>query len=250
VQPRQLDRAIDDVLAGADFRWRLHPVAEKKPAESGPLARLFDPVLRWVLDAVRILREGIEDVVDWIVRNLFRQNSERRPAVGAGLSFADVLHLLVYVFIGAAVLLILWLLWIVWHQAAKRRAPVVAARAVPPAAPDLRDDNIQAAQLPADGWLALARVQIGRGEWRLALRALYLATLARLSGEGLISLAKFKTNLDYERELRRRALTRAEIVAQFAARRRAFEDAWYGRAAPGEDDVRHWLADLEGAAPP
>jgi len=82
-------------------------------------------------------------------------------------------------------------------------------------------------------------------EWRLALRALYLATLAGLAADGLISLAKFKTNLDYERELRRRALTRHELVARFAARRKMFEDVWYGHAAPVEPAVRGWLAELE-----
>jgi hypothetical protein len=250
VAPQQLDRAIDDVLDGADFRWRLHPVAEKKPADDGPLARLFEPARRWVRDAIHALRRGVDDVVDWIVRNLFRRNTETRTGGGAGIGLAEFLHLLMYVFIAAAALLILWLVWIVWRQARRHRAPVVVARPIAAAPPDLRDDNIQAAQLPADGWLVLAREQIGRGEWRLALRALYLATLARLAGEGLIALAKFKTNLDYERELRRRALTRAEIVTRFSTRRRAFEDAWYGRAAPGEADVRHWLAELEGAAPP
>ena len=97
----------------------------------------------------------------------------------------------------------------------------------------------------ADGWLALAREQMERGEWRLALRALYLATLARLAGEGLISLATFKTNLDYEREVRRRALSRAEVVTRFAARRREFEAVWYGREHPGESHVRAWMAELE-----
>src|SRR5204863_6692298 len=118
----------------------------------------------------------------------------------------------------------LWRGWLVGQQARRSARPILAEQAVADAAPDLTDENVQAAQLPADGWLALAREQAARGEWRLALRALYLATLARLAAEGLISLAKFKTNLDYEREVRRRALSREEITAAFARRRREFED--------------------------
>jgi hypothetical protein len=64
----------------------------------------------------------------------------------------------------------------------------------------------------------------------------------------LVSLAKFKTNLDYEREVRRRALSRGEVAARFATRRRAFEDVWYGREQAIETAVREWLAELERPA--
>jgi hypothetical protein len=150
-----------------------------------------------------------------------------------------------YLLIAAAVVLIGVVAWMMWKQSRRECSPTVKARAVAAAEPDLNDENVQAAHLPADGWLALARERMAVGEWRLALRALYLATLAGLAADGLISLAKFKTNLDYERELRRRALTRNELVARFAARRKMFEDVWYGHAAPVEPAVRGWLAELE-----
>jgi hypothetical protein len=139
-------------------------------------------------------------------------------------------------------------IWLIMRSAKANVAPVLAARAVTATAPDLRDENVQAAQLPVDGWLALAREQAARGEWRLALRAVYLATLARLAAEGFISLAKFKTNMDYEREVRRRALSREEISAAFSLRRREFEDVWYGRAEPAEANVRAWMAEMERSA--
>ena len=171
-------------------------------------------------------------------------------AAGGGVEGVEGLRVLLYLFIAAAVLLIGWVVVLMVKQAKRHAAPRLTARAVAVAAPDLRDENVQAALLPADGWLALAREQAARGEWRLAWRALYLATLARLAADGLLSLAKFKTNLDYERELRRRALSRAEIVARFAARRRGFEAVWYGREQPGEAAVREWLTELERPAAP
>ena len=72
-----------------------------------------------------------------------------------------------------------------------------------------------------------------------------LATLAQLAAERLITLAVFKTNLDYERELRRRALSQTEIVTRFTARRREFEAVWYGRDEPGAAEVNAWMAELE-----
>ncbi len=99
--------------------------------------------------------------------------------------------------------------------------------------------------MPSHEWLELARAQLARGEWRLALRALYLASLASLGARGLVSLARAKTNLDYERELARRAAGRTEVVSGFRARRLSFECVWYGRVSAEESVVRAWLAELE-----
>jgi hypothetical protein len=246
VQSAQLDRAIDGVLAGPEFRWRLHPrkAAEAKTPE-GPIKRFIRQGVEMLGEMVRSVGRALRKVVDWIDHHL--RGSRDASEAGSGKAAAtaiDFVRLLLYVFIAAVVVLILWVIWLI----ARRARPidtVLAAQAVTTAAPDLRDENVQAAQLPVDGWLALAREQAARGEWRLALRALYLATLARLAAEGLVSLAKFKTNLDYEREVRRRALSRTEVVSRFAARRREFEDVWYGKAIAAELHVRTWMAELE-----
>ncbi len=245
VSPAQLDRAIEGVLAGPDFSWRLRPTPERaaKPAD-GPIARFVRQGIDLVAEASRAVGRRIRAILDWFERRFSGGGSEREKAGDGGAAALSVLRVLLYVFIGVAVLLIGWVIWLMVRGSRLSARPVLAATAVA-AAPDLRDENVQAAQLPADGWLALAREQAAKGEWRLAWRALYLATLARLAAEGLVSLAKFKTNLDYERELRRRALSRTEIVARFAVRRRAYEDVWYGRVEPGEPQVRAWLAELE-----
>lgn len=251
VQPAQLDRAIEEVLAGPEFRWRLRPAPGRDvKSDDGPVKRFIRSGLDTVVEMVRAVGRAIGRVIDWFGR-LFRGSPAARESVGAAVGTgAMLMKVLLYVLIGAAVILLLWVIWLVVRSAQRHAAPVVAAQAVTATVPDLRDENVQAAQLPADGWLALAREQAGRGEWRLALRALYLATLARLAAEGLVSLAKFKTNLDYEREVRRRALSRSEVVARFATRRREFEDVWYGRAEPAEAQVRAWMTELERPATP
>ena len=123
---------------------------------------------------------------------------------------------------------------------------MVQATPVGEARPDLGDESVQASELPEAGWLALAREQVGAGQWRLALRALYLALLARLAAEGRLTLARHKTNLEYERELHRRAWQQPEVTARFGRRRRQFEDSWYGAVVPDVPSVRSWLTELEG----
>jgi hypothetical protein len=61
----------------------------------------------------------------------------------------------------------------------------------------------------------------------------------------LIALARAKTNLDYERELKRRAPSQLELQASFTQRRRCFEAIWYGRAQAEADLVRSWLEELD-----
>ena len=246
VQSAQLDHAIDGVLAGPEFRWRLHPrkVAETK-APDGPIKAFIRHGVEMLGEMLRSVGRTLRKVVDWIALHLRGNRDESDSSAGKAAATAlDVIRLLLYVFIAAVVVLIVWVIWLMARRA-RPSATVLAAQAVTTAAPDLRDENVQAAQLPVDGWLALAREQAALGEWRLALRALYLATLARLAAEGLVSLAKFKTNLDYEREVRRRALSRTDVVGRVAARRREFEDGWDGNANAAEGQVRGWMAEIE-----
>jgi hypothetical protein len=67
-----------------------------------------------------------------------------------------------------------------------------------------------------------------KGELRLALRAFYLATLAYLAGQELITIAKYKSDREYELELRRRSHTQPHLSGAFAENRAFFESVWYG----------------------
>ena len=77
--------------------------------------------------------------------------------------------------------------------------------------------------------MKLARELMERGELRLAMRAFYLASLARLAQQNLISLAKFKSNHDYQRELGRRGHSLPELLGLFAENVTVFDRTWYGR---------------------
>ena len=95
-------------------------------------------------------------------------------------------------------------------------------------APNLEDDDVAPDQLPEDGWLTMARDLLARGEMRLALRAFYLASLAHLAQRNLISIARFKSNRDYERELGRRAHAIPVVMNTFSENVSIFDRIWYG----------------------
>jgi hypothetical protein len=104
----------------------------------------------------------------------------------------------------------------------------VEAEAIAAAAPDLSSEETSADQLPADEWLRAAREYASRNDFRLAVRALYLASLAQLGALSLIAIGRGKTNQQYARELRRRARSNPAILQAFAETAGIFERSWYG----------------------
>jgi hypothetical protein len=131
----------------------------------------------------------------------------------------------------------------VWRD----RQPAVAAIAGEPIqpAPDLTDETLGADQLPEDSWTRLGRELLARGELRLALRAFYLASLAHLAGRNLIGLAKFKSNRDYENELRRRGHVFPDLLSLFAENVSVFDRAWYGLHEVTADAISRFEANVE-----
>ena len=81
--------------------------------------------------------------------------------------------------------------------------------------------------------------------WRLALRAFYLANLAHLASRRLISLAKFKSNRDYERELRRRGHSFPGLLSMFGDNVLVFDRIWYGMHEINQELVQQFLARVE-----
>jgi hypothetical protein len=248
VKAADLDASIDEVLAGSDFQWRLRPpVRADDLTGDGPLKHFVRQGVEILKDLWKRVWRLCLRIYHWLARWYPKAGGE--PEGGASSIGGSVLRMLLYAFGAAALVLIAIVVSLVLTRRRRLKKVAVEARGAAPVAPDLEDESSHAGQLTADGWLELARFQMGRGEWRLALRALYLATLARLAAEGLLSLAKFKTNLDYEREAGRRAMGRGEIVARFAARRAAFEAVWYGRTEPSESGARDWLVEMERTSP-
>ena len=152
-------------------------------------------------------------------------------------------HLLLYGLIIAVIAAALIFLYRVWRKR-QQTPPPVASEAILPV-PDLADENIRADQLPEDGWAKLARELLDRGEFRLAMRAFYLSALAHLAARHLISIARFKSNRDYERELRRRAHSFPHLLAAFDDNVSVFEGIWYGMHETSRDRVTQFAANLE-----
>jgi hypothetical protein len=118
--------------------------------------------------------------------------------------------------------------FLVWRERKNRRHRTVATDVSIKPVPDMTREDLDATALPEEDWLHLAAELMGKGELRLALRAVYLATLACLARQELITIAKYKSDREYELELRRRSHTQPQLVGIFAENRALFESTWYG----------------------
>jgi hypothetical protein len=214
VSPKKLDRTIQQVLTRREYAWRM---PRKKPDGKENVVRQF------LKDLGRWIREGWGQFERWLRKALGPNGAE--PA-GGGSGWPGASRVLLYL-LGLGILGAL--IWLVISTLRKRPAGPVEAEPEPVyATPDLTDENVVADQLPEDGWAKLAAEMLAKGELRLALRALYLGSLAYLSRREMILLARSKSNRDYERELARRGHGRTELCEAFGTNVTLFEDAWYG----------------------
>jgi hypothetical protein len=239
IDPGELGQSIKDVLKRREYAWRL-PREKKAAADKGWFENFMDSITGAVSATFRAIGRMIKRFNQWL-DDLFRRDRDSREQDQPDRGFGVSPHLLLYALFGV-VLVALIVLLIRWRR--NRPAPILAGAAAG-ALPDLRDETVTADQLPESGWLAMARELMSRGDLRLALRALYLASLADLAQRELLAIARSKSNREYERELIRRAHPRRELRAAFGENITLFEKVWYGRHETTRENVDHFVGNLE-----
>jgi hypothetical protein len=218
----EIDQSISKVLDRAEFAWRA-------PREAGPEEKqgwvnsFVDGAGKMIKRWMRPLGRWITDFFRWLGQHTnHEQDNDQAPGRGGWESLLKIFAWLFCIVAVCALGVMAWKMWL-------RRSPsIILTATATPVAPDLNSEEISADQLPEDEWLGLAREMIAKGDFRLALRAFYLAALAHLGERGIISIARHKSNRDYQKELRRRRPGQGELITTFADTVRIFERSWYG----------------------
>lgn len=222
IAPDQLDKSIDKIIHQREYQWRLPREQQDLKNDHSFMLDFIkgvqDTLIRWSEPFQKFFKK----VADWIYNKLFptshNSNAEKIPISDQSIW--------VIILIAAAVLLLGFLLYRMWRK--RHQDEVVTAEAATIAIPDLKDEATTADQFPEEGWLSLAREYMERGELRLALRALYLSSLALLSRRGILTITKYKSNREYNRELQRKAQTNYDLLNAFQENLFLFERSWYG----------------------
>jgi hypothetical protein len=226
VSAQQLDAAIESVIHYPEYSWRMP--RERPPDVAGSHTALHD-FLESIIHTLRTgwgyVKRGLTKVWNFI-RDLLSRILPSLPKLekpdSQWTSFSRAWIILPLLCIMA---LLAFLAWRAWKD---RRPRQITGDVAVKAAPDITREDLVATELPEEGWINLARELMEKGELRLALRALYLATLAYLARQELITIAKYKSDHEYERELRRHSHSQPHLTGAFAENRILFECAWYG----------------------
>lgn len=215
----ELNRRIDEVLERREYTWRTP--REKIPRTKGWFGEWIEKVGEMIRDWVKSVAKRLERLMKWIAEKWY---GDPASLDGASKPWGAGTRLALWAALALSLAIIVWALL---RALREKRAPVVAAEAIT-AVPDLTADDVAADELPEDGWLALARDHAARGDFALAMRAMWLACLAHLGHRELLRIARHKSNRDYDRELRRRARGNADLIDSFDRSLLTFERSWYG----------------------
>jgi hypothetical protein len=229
INPSDLDAKIRQTLRNPDYSWQ-NPEA---PAGDSP---------RWVEDISKLVRRvghWFRVGIDWLGAKLREMLNSQHETLEPGKAPPRTsLRWGIY----AALVVIAILALLILRKALVARKASPAASSVRTGPVDLKGD-VLASELPEEEWMRLAREALDRGDLRLALRAAYLANLALLGSAGLVAISRFKSNRDYEREVRLRSRS-AEITSLLKTNREVFESAWYGDEAKSRADVEEMQRNL------
>ena len=246
VSTRDLASAIRQTAQSPAYDWSRLPA----PRPVDPDSWVFR-VVRRVWDACSGAFETVGDAVRRFFQWLFqiRQPSPTQKGVPPP---AHAVPLSVYLLIALTIVaggLAAWRLRYATEPLIGDSPPTAGARGL---AADPHDLNPLA--LPEQEWFELAEGYLGEEDWRMAVRALYLASLAWLGRRQFIGIRSGKTNRQYERELSRKTDDAPAAQTLFSANVRVFESAWYGMHELNAADAQRFrvavdqmMLSLEGA---
>ena len=166
----------------------------------------------WLKSLLETLERWKEKIEYWLERLLNSKNKQGQtrswdgfPGVGSTLSY-----LLILVFI-VVVVYFVFRAWRTYKPIEAKEAPL-----------ELKTDSVP---------------DLNDGEFRLALRAYFLAQLSSLASDGLIVIRLAKSNRDYASEIGRRAHEQADLLQLYYREMRLFEGIWYGDHPIGAEEI-------------
>ncbi len=222
----QLDEAISRVMTRPEYTWRaprdLKAVQDRM--QGGVFYRFMDSISRTGKSLFKSVARQFRKIGRWLerwMRGRHKADASERAMADFSLWLKGLAWLLIVV-VSVVGGVAGWRLF-------KRRKPSLGVALTPVVeAPDIHDEQVLASQWPEEEWLNLAARLRAEGDHRGALRALFLALLACLCRGRLIEVARSKSNLDYYREVVRRARRAQEVPPVFAEAIGLYEWSWYG----------------------
>lgn len=242
VSAKVLAESIDEVINQREYQWRMPRSKHKSEKTEGFLSSFLKGSAKAIKDWLKPLKSWIKKVLKWIeklLKYIPTPDRHKKEAREYGMSVHYLMYALLCI-VSSVLAIIGWRRFKQFKLAGTEKTEVSR-----PQTPDLASEEISADQLPANGWLDMGRQFMKEGNHRFALRAFYLAGLAHLSAQNKITIASFKSNREYENELKRRAHALPELVSAFSLNMMIFEQIWYGMYEITADLVSNFEANQD-----
>jgi hypothetical protein len=223
IPPEKVDRSIREIITKREFSWRMPRESIAMEEESGVIAAFIKGITDTLKSWMAPVKKWIKNALEWIVDKLSPGSRGKDPL---DISLMNPARILMYSLVALVSCMLILQLWKIWKRHELRNAAKTDGAA--PQKLDIEDEEVSADELPADSWLDLAGELIAQGNMRLALRALYLASLSHLAGLNLITISKSKSNREYKLELFRNAHAMPQLLASFSENITLFDQSWYG----------------------
>ncbi len=235
VTAENLEQAIDKVSQSEKYTWR------ESVDHRGKSPGLFEQFYRTLTSAIEGLIAFLGAVIAQLLKWIFGRQAPPEDDPSAPGWMTPQLGLLYLALAIVASLLAV----AVMRFLRNRRSPVTTLSVALPARPDVRDEQTGADELPENDWFQMGRVFMDQGDLRLALRAFYLALLAHLAGRSLVTIARHKSNRDYENEVGRRGHALPSILPSFRENVAIIDCTWYGNHKAVPEMIGKFVANLE-----
>jgi len=234
----KLDQSIQEVISKREYQWRM-PREAPPEEKQNLLIRFLEGWANAINKVWKPVGRALWRIYEWLRRAMTAAN----PVFGGKPLTHGQFNAMI---IGLIALVAGVLLYFVWkiRKNRKQTEDMVLASAILPE-PDLREENLVADQLPEEGWQRLAEDLLARGELRLAMRALFMSSLAHLAESQWITVAKFKSNHDYWREIQRRAHDRKLMQKAFYDTVSSVDCVWYGMHPVTQEMILRFRQDIE-----
>lgn len=223
VPAENIDRAIDGVINRPEYTWRMPREKFDRPEiKTGILAGFFKRVSEWMGEIARKIAKLMKKLAERLEKFFGNRNQEK----DRNIDWHTPLQAALFVILALSASIMAIQLYRAWKNRGKGTGHVDADPVY--FVPDLADENVMADDLPSAEWLRLAGELIGKGDLRMAVRAMFLACLADLAHHNHIVIARYKSNREYIYELRRKGHGRPVMVSAFESNVSMLECAWYG----------------------
>jgi len=223
--PARLNHAIETGLQRKVFTWRLPREIKQlsKKKKTGPLITVIKDIMKFFSELADTLNRWLMRIGRWLKVNNPEKKQSAEESEKSWVTPARATLVLLSLVLAAVLIKI----GLKAYNKASRISKAAQSAAVPEMIQPF-DEETPADKLPFEEWLLVAKNLLERKALRLSLRAFYLATLAWLAEHERITIKRYKSNLDYVRELDRRFHSESGLPKLFSRQVALFEHVWYG----------------------